>query len=296
MTLTIVRTLAWRAGVGLLGAVALLLAFRLLFVYTLRLHCRTTAGPSTQARAGTQAAPENLVVLSYNVAGHEALLHADHLEQVANVIRAHRPDVVALQEVHRGTWQARFRDQAQELGQRVGMNVFFGPSYGALGGEFGNAVLTRGRIVGTAVIDLPSIGEPRSLLRSTLEIDGAPLDFLVTHLAAWGRLGGRVRSLQVRCLREQIRRSSNAVVFCGDLNAVPGSPEIAELLGGDLVELAGLASESTVPFLRRRYDYVLADPGWRVVEARVLHEGPSDHWPVLVTLAHRAAPGPRTSL
>ncbi len=47
--------------------------------------------------------------------------HAGHLAEIARVIREQRPDVVALQEVHRGTWQARFRDQPAELARLTGM-------------------------------------------------------------------------------------------------------------------------------------------------------------------------------
>ena len=285
-----IRGLARRGLVALVGALGVLIAFRLLFIYTFRLGCHLTAATATPS-SEPDFAPRKLTVLTYNIAGHRALLHPDHLEQVAALIAAHRPDVVALQEVHRGTWQSRFGDEAEEIARRTGMTVFFGPSYRALGGEFGNAVLTRGRIVGAEVIALPSIGEPRSLVRSTVEIDGTAFDFITTHLVAWGALGGHVRALQVRCLREQIRVSAHPLVFCGDLNAIPGSPEIVELLGGDLVKLAGVATEPTFPSLRRRYDYVLADPGWRVVEAKVLHEGPSDHWPVLVSLARPPVAG-----
>jgi endonuclease/exonuclease/phosphatase family metal-dependent hydrolase len=48
----------------------------------------------------------DLKVMSYNVGGHAALVAGRYLERIARVIERERPDVVGLQEVHRGTWLA----------------------------------------------------------------------------------------------------------------------------------------------------------------------------------------------
>jgi endonuclease/exonuclease/phosphatase family metal-dependent hydrolase len=231
-------------------------------------------------------------VVSYNIEGHAALVRADHLAEIARVIRERRPDLVALQEVHRGTWQARFRDQAAELARLTGMEIVYGPSFRALGGEFGNAVLTRGRVVASRVLPLPSLGEPRSLLNATIELRGTRFEVYVTHLAAWGALNHRIRERQVRCLADHLRSSPLPFVLCGDLNAVPGASELETLAQGRLVQLCGFASEPTHALLGRRLDYIYADPRFRVVDAAVLRTGPSDHWPIAATLAWRGARTP----
>lgn len=62
--------------------------------------------------------------MSYNIRGAAALYGGAHIERIASVIRAAEPDVVALQEVHRGTWKARYRDQLAELsGGRTGLRL-----------------------------------------------------------------------------------------------------------------------------------------------------------------------------
>ncbi|HXT22088.1 MAG TPA: endonuclease/exonuclease/phosphatase family protein, partial [Thermoanaerobaculia bacterium] len=223
-------------------------------------------------------------VLSYNVAGHSALIHGDYLEEIARVIRAQQPDLVALQEVHRGTWQARFRDQPAELARLTGMTVHFGNSFTALGGEFGNAILTRGPVDDVEVVRLPSLGEPRSLLRARVAVAGTELDFMSTHLAAWGGLNRRIRSRQAYCLAERARRAGRRFILCGDFNATPDSHELAELLGGDLMRLSGVASETTHPMLGQRIDYILVGRGWTVDAAAVVRTGPSDHWPITAEL------------
>jgi endonuclease/exonuclease/phosphatase family metal-dependent hydrolase len=276
------RGLAWGLGVPLVAFVL----YRALAVYTFTIGtCVPPSGGSPVAAIG-QRRPVR--VLSYNIEGHAALLRPGHLGEVAQVIVASEADIVGLQEVHRGTWQSRFRDQAAELARLTGMSVYYGTSFRAMGGEFGNAVLTRGRILDADVGRLPSFGEPRSVLRATIEVGGLRMRFLVTHLAAWGPVNRRVRTEQAACLSEQLVALGEPFVLVGDLNAGPGAPELVTLLGGDRLQLCGLAADATHPLTRQRIDYILADAGWRVREARVIREGPSDHWPVAALLERGA--------
>src|SRR5882724_1765131 len=113
-----------------------------------------------------------LVVMTYNIAGHDELVRSDHIARIAAVINQVRPDIVGLQEVHRWTWQSRFHDQFAELERRTGMHGFFGRSLQKGRGEFGNAILTRGEIVSAVVYPLAGSGEPRTLIESVLRIDG----------------------------------------------------------------------------------------------------------------------------
>lgn len=270
------------------GAALFLLfaAYRVLLVYRFDL---APCPPPPAAAVAAPVAAATLRVLSYNIEGHAALVRGGHLAAVAEVIRAAAADVVGLQEVHRGTWQSRFRDQAVELARGTGMTAVFGPSFRVLGGEFGNAVLVRGEVLESDVVALPSFGEPRSLLRARVRARGLETDVFVTHLSAWGSATRPLRVRQVRCLREQLQAAGRPFVLTGDLNAPPQSPEIVALLGADLARLCGEPGDTTHPFLRRRIDYVLAGPGWQVVEAAVIKEGPSDHWPVLAVLSSARA-------
>jgi endonuclease/exonuclease/phosphatase family metal-dependent hydrolase len=272
---------------GTVGLVAL--GYRAGFVYEFRPSACPSPPPRPAAMVEPAPAPTRPIrVLSYNIEGHAALVRADHLAAIAAVINEQQPDVVGLQEVHRGTWQSRFRDQAEELGRLTGLAVHFGKSFGTPlgvgGAEFGNAILTRGALRDPQVVALPTFGEPRSLLRATVAVDGAEFDFMVTHLAAWGGINRRVRTRQAHCIADQLRAAGRRFVVCGDFNAQPGTSEMAALLTGDLVRLCGLASEPTHPLLRQRIDYILAGPGWEVGPASVLRVGPSDHWPLVAEL------------
>jgi len=229
-----------------------------------------------------------LRVLSYNIHGQAHLLDRRYLERIARVISGVQPDVVGLQEVHRGGWRARAADQAAELGRLTRMTAVFGPSFETGGGAFGNAVLTSGRLLGSEIAALPAPGEPRTLLTARIACADLHFDFHVTHLAAWGRWGRPARTLQSTALLERLKQSNGPFVLVGDLNAVPGAPELKPLMAGEIFRMCGDAALRTHRFLRRRIDYVFADPGWTPVAERIVQAGPSDHWPVLVELQRRS--------
>lgn len=249
--------------------------------------------------AGPQAP---LSVMSYNIQGHGALLGRRYLEGIARVIRRARPRVVGLQEVHRGTWAARFGDQVAILAELTGMHASFGRSLSLRTGEYGNALLFRGRLLEEEVSILPGEAERRSLLRCRIlpegpglspagEQNAAPLDVFVTHLAAWGRLGRSTRVRQARFVADRLHEADGSFVLTGDLNAPPAAPELAPLMRHARLRACGGPGSgpgagrlATHRFLRQRIDYVFAGPGWRRVGARVLRTGPSDHYPVLATL------------
>ena len=226
-----------------------------------------------------------LRVMSYNVGGHGARWSRRHIEKVARTISEAAPDVVGLQEVHRGTRQSRLEDQAAALGRLTGMAVHFGKSFAMDGGgDFGNAVLTRGELRSAAVLPLPGPGEPRTLLHTRIGLAGCEIHFYVTHLAAWGRWGRTARSVQISGLVEQLKQSDGPFVLVGDLNAPPDAPEIGTLMAAELFRMCGDDIAVTHRFMRQRIDYVFAGPGWTTASYQVIRSGPSDHWPVLVEL------------
>lgn len=277
-----------RAVLLLVAVYALFMGYRMLAVYRYRPGVCAEAALPRPARRWPPPQARTLRVASYNIEGQAALVRSGHLAGVAAAIRDLDADVVGLQEVHRGTWQARFRDQPRlVLAALPPLASAFGTSYRSLGGEFGNALLTRGTIEETTVLPLPGIGEPRSVLRARVVVEGLRFEVYVTHLTAWGAINRRVRVDQVRCLREHLAHAALPYILVGDLNAGPDAPEIRPLLASSGLTLCGAASEVTHPLLRRRIDYILLGPGWEVVRSEVVHRGPSDHWPIVADVRWR---------
>ena len=222
-------------------------------------------------------------LMTYNIQGHAAIRRADHVPKLAEVIAAAAPDVVGLQEVHCRT-RAYAGHQGEQLADLTGLNLVFGKACAMDGGDYGNAILTRGKIVRSHTYPLPGSGEPRSLLQADLELNGAAFTFFVTHLAAWGRLLRNARLRQIAELGDITARGSLPHLLVGDFNVAPAAEEMRVLLTHGHLRLCGEQREPTFPMTRQRLDYVFCDPRWELLRSEVIHRGPSDHWPVVADL------------
>src|SRR5687767_5466779 len=100
-----------RIGLFVAAFVVLIVSYRVLGVYEFR------SGECTamQPRRFASTYPKRLVVMSFNIEGHASLLRNDHIEEVAKTILKYQPDLVGINEAHRGTWQNRFGDHIAQL-------------------------------------------------------------------------------------------------------------------------------------------------------------------------------------
>lgn len=289
-----------RPVLALIAIVVLFFLYRVFAVYTVRNGECTPKPIDPNLRIATRnehgqvvTYPERvnfprqqrpLLVMTYNIAGHDELIDGDHIAKIGAAINEVKPDFVALQEVHRRTWQSRFRDQLAELERVTGMKGVFRPAYVQGNGEFGNAFLTRGTIVSVNTHALPSIGEPRIVIDAVVNIDGANINFYVTHLVTWASLNRKTRTEQLQCLARHVRTSRWPYILCGDLNAGQDEPEIVQFRKMNAAQLCGENIGPTHPTMNRRIDYIFADYGWEVRSARALAIGPSDHYPAIAEL------------
>ena len=272
-----------RTALGLGVLILLVVSYRVLGVY----EFRSGECTATQPRRFANTYPKHLVVMSFNIEGHASLVSDGHIEEVAKTILKYQPDLVGINEAHRGTWQARFGDHITQLERLTGMRAAFGRSYRFMGGDFGNAVLTRGQIVAADVKALPGTGEPRTLFETIVRVNGGTVQFYVTHTAAWAAVNKVARDAQLQCVNAHLRASGYPFILAGDLNAGPESEEIARFLNRNVLQFAGDPKQPTHRVMEQRLDYILADPGWTVRSARVLDDGPSDHRPVIAELVHQ---------
>ena len=225
-----------------------------------------------------------LKMMTYNIQGHAASRRTDHLEKIADVIAAISPDIAGLQEVHCRTRRLPI-DQGERLAELTGLTLAFGRSCSMDGGEYGNAVLTRGTTTSVEVSPLPGGGEPRSLMRADVDIDSTPLSFFVTHLSAWGRMRRRDRLAQIAKVGAITAEAPHPHILTGDFNVPPTTEEIRLLMAQGHLRASDPLLDFTYRLLRQRLDYVFIDPRWTVLKSDVIRTGPSDHWPVVVELA-----------
>lgn len=229
------------------------------------------------------------------------------LPRLARVLAAADADVICLQEVDRHFGdRSEDVDQALLLSRALDMQLAWGPAIDEPGTDlgddrrqYGNALLSRLPILVSDVHPLPGRGEPRSALRTMIELDGGTLWVTITHLST-GQPERRAE--QVAALAALHTGEMEAGVVVGDLNAAPDAPELTALRGrfSDAWELAqerddqagwrfwqrdeGHTHPARSP--HRRIDQVWVSDGVAVRSARVLDaEGASDHLPLVVDLA-----------
>lgn len=158
-----------------------------------------------------------LVVASYNIHRGIGLDRRRDLDRIAAVIEEMQPDVIGLQEVIRAAGSPH-ADQAGYLAGRLGMELVMGVTRELGGGTYGNVVLSRLPIVGSATHDL-SHGrrERRGALRVDLASNGAVVHVFNCHFG----LAFRERRRQIELLGAFIGVSAELAgprVLMGDFN------------------------------------------------------------------------------
>jgi len=223
--------------------------------------------------------PRTLRVLTYNIHHGEGTDEQFDYERLARVINDLSPDIVALQEVDRGTGRASGVDQAKLLGKLCQMHHAYGQAMPYQGGQYGEAILSRFPIQEVLVHPLPYQleREPRAALEVRVEVEGiGPLAFVGTHLC---HQDNELRTLQTRRLSQLLDKEEGPpVILAGDFNARPGSDPMNVLLQDGWTDVVAP---------RSKIDYILiraTDP-WQVKEVTIVDEPvASDHDPVLAVL------------
>src|SRR6476659_9034330 len=147
------------------------------------------------------------------------------LPRLAKVLAATNADVICLQEVDRHFGdRSEDVDQALLLSRALDMQLAWGPSIDEPQSgdqpsrQYGNALLSRLPILISDVHQLPGTGEPRTALRTMVELDGGALWVTVTHLTT---NSAEERAAQVAALAALHTETMETGVMVGDFNAPP---------------------------------------------------------------------------
>jgi len=162
-------------------------------------------------------APAHIRVASYNVhagVGNDGKFSPERIAAVAGELGA---DVIGLQEVHLGNGSFAMLDHVSEA---TGMQTVAGPTWTRPShGEFGNALLTRHKVVSARQLDLGVPGrEPRGALDVVVDC-GFPMRILATHLVLrpWERRE-QVAKLLEALGGDESEEGAMTTVLLGDIN------------------------------------------------------------------------------
>jgi endonuclease/exonuclease/phosphatase family metal-dependent hydrolase len=212
------------------------------------------------------------------------------LEGVAEVIRQARPDIVALQEVDKGSRRASGLDQAAVLAERTGLgyHAHFRTT-DLYGGAYGIALLSRFPLEALAQYPLPVPRgqEPRTVVHALMRVGEREVSVYLTHLIR-RPFNGEIRLRQSALIAGLLAKDPRPKLLMGDLNDGPDSRPV-RLLRRDLRDVfvaSGQGPEGTYPLPlpfspALRIDYVLACDAFVPLRSSVLRVGASDHYPVI---------------
>ena len=223
--------------------------------------------------------PRTLRVLTYNIHHGEGTDEVFDYERLARIINDLSPDLVAVQEVDRGTGRAGGEDQAALLARLCRMHYAFGEAMPHDDGQYGQAILSRFPIEKEIVHRLPQVPdqEPRIAVEVRVRPQTVgPITFVGTHLC---HRSNETRVQQTRQLHRLFpAQEGPPTILAGDFNARPGSEPMNVLLTSGWRDV--VAPRSIIDYILIREE----DP-WRVREVIILDEPvASDHDPVLAVL------------
>jgi endonuclease/exonuclease/phosphatase family metal-dependent hydrolase len=153
-------------------------------------------------------------LMTFNIRHALGLDERIDLERVIAVIAKSQVDVVALQEVDRYMPRSGNVDQAAKIGRALHMEWCFAASLRIGLSEYGNAILSKYKILDHEVTFLPGEKERRSLLRARLHTDIGPMIMMTTHLG----VTERDRTRQFPILLAQLAEVNSQAVLMGDFN------------------------------------------------------------------------------
>lgn len=241
------------------------------------------------------AEPLQLRVLCYNIHYGQGMDGEYDVARLAEVIKAAKPDLVALQEVDVGVKRSGRVHQLQKLGELTGLTARYGPTQHYEGGLFGNAVLTRLPILDEHIQPLPYTEAtpelqtyPRGALVITVQApDGKPLRFISTHFQH-NVPEDRVEEAKAVNTLFAAESDHQRTILAGDFNATPDAEPISILeqrWTHAIDEARAPSAPSVTPKSRIDYVFFRSAAEFRVVSSEVLPEAmASDHRPVLAVL------------
>lgn len=239
--------------------------------------------------------PRDLRVAAYNIRHGEGMDRRLDLDRLAGVLRGLDADLIALQEVDKGTERTGRVDQVAVIAGRLGYRGVHGAHRPYQGGEYGNAVLSRLPVLAARTHAIPpAAGSALAVLEVEVRMPGGgPVSLVSVHLA--GTVEERVS--QADAVTALFASANRPVILAGDFNGRTDDPAVARL-DRTWRRLTKTGPPGTYPADRpdREIDFVLLSPGARL-EPRAHEVVPeavaSDHRPVLAVLRVLHPPGDR---
>ncbi|MBM4763460.1 endonuclease [Bacillus sp. B15-48] len=231
--------------------------------------------------------------MTYNIHHGKGLDKKVDLSRIAEVISTSKADIIGLNEVDKQfSKRSHFIDQIHFLASKLNFYFAFSPSLTVKSREadmirqYGNGILSRFPILKSQpylLNFLPQIIEGRSILETTITVNGKVLNVYVTHLSLNPFLHKRQSELIINHIK-------NPAIILGDWNMKPYTRKWKRVVKryNDVWHEAGEGRGFTYPSNnpRMRLDYIFTSKEFKILNAEISNDMPiaSDHLPLVTTL------------
>jgi endonuclease/exonuclease/phosphatase family metal-dependent hydrolase len=232
-----------------------------------------------------KSTPIKLKVMTFNIHHGENNLGKTNLTRVVELIKKHKPDLVALQEIDSGAIRSGKLNQMRILSLLSDYEEAFGKTIDFQGGKYGLGILSAHPIESVQRLKLPNPDstEPRLLMCALVELSNNKyVRFCNTHLDHQSPLN---RGLQAAVINENLQNSLYPVIVGGDFNAT-AEDHTLEAMTKYWNDAGANTQWATYPGNGKRIDYFWThkESTFKVLDYVVLYEPTtSDHQPVIVT-------------
>jgi len=218
-------------------------------------------------------------------------------QQLADIINEFKPDLVLMRQVDSGTTRALGMNVPAFVGEKTGMDAYFGKAFDYKGGGYGNALLSRLPVVDSATLSLPPDpslgGEVRSAPMITVQLPNkrnSKLVFVGTELDAGKTDQSRV--YQLNAVFSSLNGDTLPVILGGDFNDVAGSQTFSLLESRFTMGCLsnGCPLNNPVSNPSKTYDYVFYHPSGDFVLAKTTtatESISSNYLPIIVDIRYK---------
>lgn len=230
----------------------------------------------------------DLTIVTYNINHGKGIDGLYSSIRIARTLAQYDPDLIALQDVDMGTNRVNQDLQVEIIAKHLEMFYLFGKTVNYIGGEYGNAILSKYPIISSQNSDISPHNAPekRRLLRATVDLGFKTLKFYSTKFG--------IMDDEIIYNSERIGKFINRmdpgypVIFGGDFGVKPYSLLLKDLMN-TLIDLGTRFNNQSTTYptilMSRRLDYILinkyVEPMEYLIPVDSLSTISSDHLPVV---------------
>lgn len=235
-------------------------------------------------QAAAEHTPHPLKIMSYNVRGGMGMDNQRDYDRASAIIREHRPDICALQELDSVTGRNGRTDAVREFADRTGMHGTFARAIPYDGGSYGIGLLSKEVPTAVKRIALPGREEARVLLVAEFP----EYIFMATHLSLTP--ADQLASIGIVDSLAALY-PERAVFFAGDFNFEPDSEQFKALRKNFLpltdTKLKSWPADAPRDAIDYIWGYIGGDSYFKVQTNGVI-DAPqqSDHRPVFANVTY----------